>query len=228
MDVDICGHVHTFMCLCIHGSIYIIMHMHMQLHKKCTQTLIDFYISLLLLFQRGQTPFTTKDICWSSHYIIFIEVFGGRSGVISENCWGGTQDKNAAKFSAWILQILQDLTWDWHSSLNSWHSLSWIPCSNNTKWFIFPSLQYDVFTTSSLLMPCHVPSIILPHPHPAQSRSCKATNGYQFLTPFQGVTDTLPGILRITFGGVTGGTRGRKKECQSLGSFSELSLVSLT
>lgn len=84
MDVDICGHVHTFMCLCIHGSIYIIMHMHMQLHKKCTQTLIDFYISLLLLFQRGQTPFTTKDICWSSHYIIFIEVFGGRSGVISE------------------------------------------------------------------------------------------------------------------------------------------------
>lgn len=72
------------MCICMHGSVYVSMHMHMQLHKKCTQNLVDFYISLLLLFQKGQTTFSTKDICWRSKYIIFIEAFGGRSAVISE------------------------------------------------------------------------------------------------------------------------------------------------
>lgn len=76
--------VHTFICICMHGSIYVVVRTHMQFHRKCTQNLLDFYISLLLLFQKGQTPFTTKDICRSSNYIIFTEVFGGRSGVISE------------------------------------------------------------------------------------------------------------------------------------------------
>ena len=77
-------YVHIFMCICMHGSIYVVVHTRIQLHRKCTQNLLDFDISLLLLFQKSQTPFTIKDICWRSNYIIFIEVFGGRSRVISE------------------------------------------------------------------------------------------------------------------------------------------------
>ena len=81
IDMDMCAYIHMYLYAWINicGC-----DTHMQLHRKCTQNLLDFYISLLLLFQKGQTPFTTKDICRSSNYIIFTEVFGGRSGVISE------------------------------------------------------------------------------------------------------------------------------------------------
>lgn len=58
-------------------------HAHALTHKR-TQNLIGFCVSLLLLFQKGQTPLTTKDICRTSKYIIFIEVFGGRNRVISD------------------------------------------------------------------------------------------------------------------------------------------------
>lgn len=80
-DVGIFAHI----CVCRYACTmceYTCVH---TLTRTYTQkNLIGFIVSLCLLFQKGQTPFTTKNTCRASECTISLAAFAGRNGIGSE------------------------------------------------------------------------------------------------------------------------------------------------